>query len=133
MAGKGSEVGYRFEHLARIIEGLNEPERYEVCFDTCHTHDAGYDLSNFDQVLQEFDEIIGLNRLKVVHLNDSKNVRGARKDRHANIGQGEIGFQTLYQIAHHPQFENTPIILETPYVNDVPPYKEEIALLKKED
>ena len=130
MAGKGSEVGFRFEQLAEIIEGVDHPEHYGVCLDTCHIHDAGYDVSDFDGVLDEFDKIIGLKKLHVIHLNDSKNERGARKDRHANIGQGMIGFDTLYQIAHNKRTEHIAKILETPYISGEPPYKEEIAMLK---
>lgn len=131
MAGKGSEVGFRFEHLAEIISAMRQPEQFGVCLDTCHIHDAGYDVSDFDRVLDEFDRIIGLNRLHVIHLNDSKNERGARKDRHANLGQGKIGFDTLCMIAHHPRTAEIPKILETPYIDGEPPYKEEIAMLKK--
>ena len=130
MAGKGSEIGYQFEQLKYILDGLNQKDNYGICFDTCHTHDAGYDLTQFDEVLDEFDKVIGLDRLKVVHLNDSKNERGSRKDRHANIGEGKIGFETLYKIAHHELLKDKPIILETPYRDDKPPYKEEIAMLR---
>ena len=130
MAGKGSEVGFRFEQLAEIIKGVDHPEHYGVCLDTCHIHDAGYDVSDFDGVLDEFDKVIGLDRLHVIHLNDSKNERGARKDRHANIGQGMIGFDTLYRIAHNKRTGHIAKILETPYIGGKPPYKEEIAMLK---
>lgn len=137
MAGKGSECGRTFEELAKIIDGVTHNEKLSVCFDTCHTHDAGYDVKNdFDGVLEEFDRIIGLDRLKVLHINDSKNERGARKDRHENIGFGHIGFEALNYIVHHPQLEDIPKILETPYVgpdkkNRKPPYKLEIAMLQK--
>lgn len=130
MAGKGSEIGYRFEQLASILEGLKQPERYGVCLDTCHIHDAGYDVSDFDSVLDEFDHIIGLSKLHVIHLNDSKNERGSHKDRHANIGSGMIGFETLHAIAVNPRTENIPKILETPYIDSKPPYKEEIEMLR---
>ena len=130
MAGKGAEVGWRFEEIAEIIAGCKYPEWLGVCFDTCHTHDAGYDLADFDNVLKEFDRVIGLDRLNVIHLNDSMNERGARKDRHANLGYGKIGFDTLYNIAHHPSLENVVKILETPYVNGTAPYKYEIASLR---
>lgn len=130
MAGKGTEVGITFEEIAQIISLCNHKERLGVCFDTCHTHDAGYDLSDFDNVLDEFDKIVGLDRLLVVHLNDSKNVRGAHKDRHENIGYGEIGFDILNSVVHNPRLENIPIILETPYVNEKPPYKQEIEMLR---
>lgn len=136
MAGKGSECGRTFEELARIIDGVNLNEKLSVCFDTCHTHDAGYDVKkDFDGVLDDFDRIIGLDRLKVLHINDSKNERGAAKDRHENIGFGHIGFKALNDIVHHPQLEDIPKILETPYVgpdrnNRKPPYKLEIAMLR---
>lgn len=133
MAGKGTEVGRSFEELAELRRRIRHPERVGICLDTCHIHDAGYDLQNFDQVLEEFDEIIGLEHLLVLHINDSKNVRGARKDRHANIGQGEIGFETLYRIVHHPRLENIVKILETPYIGEQAPYAEEIRMLKEND
>lgn len=136
MAGKGSECGRSFEELAQIIDGVTHNEKLSVCFDTCHTHDAGYNIvDDFDGVLQEFDRIIGLDRLKVLHINDSKNSRGSRKDRHENIGFGHIGFAALNYIVHHPQLADIPKILETPYVgedknNKKPPYKHEIAMLR---
>lgn len=138
MAGKGSEIGRNFEELAAIYDGVRHPERLRVCFDTCHTHDAGYDIiHDFNGVIAEFDRIIGKDQIAVFHINDSKNPRGAHKDRHANIGQGEIGFDALYNIVHHPDFADIPKILETPYLPDpenpkktLPPYKEEIAMLR---
>ena len=136
MAGKGSECGYEFEHLATIIDGVKYNDKLSICFDTCHTHDAGYDIvGNLDDVLEKFDKVVGLDRIKVLHINDSKNPRGARKDRHENIGFGEIGFEALNQIVHHPVFESVPKILETPFVgedktNKKPPYKYEIAMLR---
>lgn len=136
MAGKGSEIGRTFDELARIIDGVTHNERLSVCFDTCHVHDAGYNIvEDFDGVLNEFDKIVGLDRLKVLHINDSKNVRGAAKDRHENIGFGEIGFDALKYIVHHPQLMHVPKILETPYVgadakNKKAPYKVEIAMLR---
>ncbi|MEK3853123.1 deoxyribonuclease IV [Cytobacillus sp. FSL H8-0458] len=139
MAGKGSECGRSFEELAMIIEGVNYNNHLSVCFDTCHTHDAGYDIVNdFDGVLEEFDKVIGLNRLKVLHINDSKNERGMRKDRHANIGFGHIGFSALNYIVHHPQLKDIPKILETPYVgedknNKKAPYKHEIDMLRSQE
>ena len=131
MAGKGSEVGYRFEQIAQILEGLGHPEHFGVCFDTCHTSDAGYDLNDFDGVLDEFGRIIGLDRMHVIHLNDSKNARGARKDRHANIGQGTLGFDLLHRIASNDRVKEIPLILETPYIGGKPPYGEEIAMLRE--
>jgi deoxyribonuclease IV len=136
MAGKGSECGRSFEELARIFEGVHLNEKLSVCFDTCHTNDAGYDVKqNFDGVLDEFDKIIGLDRLKVLHINDSKNERGMKKDRHENIGFGHIGFEALNYIVHHPQLKDIPKILETPFVgedkkNRKPPYKYEIEMLR---
>ncbi|MGJ7921393.1 deoxyribonuclease IV [Neobacillus sp. LXY-4] len=138
MAGKGSECGKSFEELAMIIDGVVYSDKLSVCFDTCHTHDAGYNIvDDFDGVLNEFDKIIGIDRIKVLHINDSKNERGMRKDRHENIGFGKIGFQTLNYIVHHPQLTNVPKILETPYVgedknNKKAPYKHEIAMLKNQ-
>lgn len=131
MAGKGSELGYSFEQIAYIKNHVKNGNQIKVCLDTCHIHDAGYDLHNFDKVLEEFDRIIGLEHLVCIHLNDSKNLQGARKDRHANIGFGEIGFSSLSYIAHHPKLENIPKILETPFVEGNAPYKQEIAMLKK--
>ncbi|BAM47259.1 deoxyribonuclease IV [Amphibacillus xylanus] len=137
MAGKGTEIGRTFEELAMIIDGVNHNDKLSVCLDTCHVHDAGYDIvTDFDNVLDEFDRIIGLDRLKVVHVNDSKNSRGAHKDRHENIGFGHIGFDVLHNIVHHPQLTEIPKILETPYVgedktNKKPPYKFEIEMLKQ--
>lgn len=130
MAGKGSEVGYRFEHLAEIMEKMRFQENYGVCLDTCHISDAGYDVKDFDSVLDEFDRVIGLDRLHVIHLNDSKNERGARKDRHANLGMGTIGFETLHAIAANERVSHIPKILETPYINKKPPYRYEIAMLR---
>ncbi|WP_440898157.1 deoxyribonuclease IV [Amphibacillus sp. Q70] len=137
MAGKGSEMGRTFEELAMIIDGVDQNDKLSVCFDTCHVHDAGYDIINdFDHTLNQFDHLIGLERLKVVHINDSKNARGAHKDRHENIGFGYIGFEPLHYIVHHPQLAALPKILETPYVgedkkNKKPPYKFEIDMLKQ--
>ncbi|WP_039068416.1 deoxyribonuclease IV [Staphylococcus shinii] len=138
MAGKGSEIGRNFEEIARIIDGVDHNERLSVCFDTCHTHDAGYNVKeDFDGVLNEFDKIIGVDRIKVVHVNDSKNDIGAHKDRHENIGFGYIGFDALNYIVHHDTFKEIPKILETPYVgedkkNKKPPYKLEIEMLKQQ-
>lgn len=136
MAGKGSECGKTFEELAQIIDGVTLNEKLSVCFDTCHTHDAGYDIVNdFDGVMNQFDKLIGIDRIKVFHINDSKNVTGAAKDRHENIGFGHIGFDPLSYIVHHEQFKDIPKILETPYVgtdknNKKPPYQLEIEMIK---
>ncbi|PKR85090.1 deoxyribonuclease IV [Heyndrickxia camelliae] len=135
MAGKGSECGRSFEELAQIFEGVKHNDKLSVCFDTCHTHDAGYDIvHNFDGVLEEFDKILGIDKIKVLHINDSKNPCGARKDRHENIGFGHIGFDALNYVVHHDQLKDIPKILETPFVgedknNKKPPYKHEIAML----
>ncbi len=131
MAGKGSEIGYTFEQLESILSHLKQDKNYGVCLDTCHISDAGYDVSDFDSVLDEFDHVIGLQHLHVIHLNDSKNVRGARKDRHENIGKGTIGLETLYSIAHNRRVAHIPKILETPYIDGKAPYKQEIELLTK--
>lgn len=136
MAGKGTECGRSFEEIAAIINGVTHNDRLSVCFDTCHTHDAGYNIKeDFNGVLEEFDRIVGIDRLQVLHINDSKNVRGAGKDRHENIGFGEIGFDALNGIVHHPDLMHVPKILETPYVgldakNKKPPYAFEIEMFK---
>ncbi|HCN61518.1 MULTISPECIES: deoxyribonuclease IV [Mammaliicoccus] len=136
MAGKGSECGKTFEELAQIIDGVDHNERLSVCFDTCHTNDAGYNVKeDFDGVLNEFDKIVGIDRIKVLHVNDSKNPQGAKKDRHENIGFGSLGYDALHYIVHHEAFTNVPKILETPYVGDdkknkKPPYKYEIEMIK---
>ena len=136
MAGKGSECGKSFEEIAMIFDGVTYSDKLSVCFDTCHTHDAGYNIvDDFDGVLNEFDKIIGIDCLKVLHINDSKNERGMKKDRHENIGFGKIGFDALSYIIHHPQLKDVPKILETPYVgvdkeNTKPPYKHEIDMLR---
>ena len=131
MAGKGTEVGKTFEEVAYILNNSKYPSRLGVCLDTCHINDAGYDVSNVDKVLDEFDKVIGLNKLKAIHLNDSKNARGSHKDRHENIGFGTIGFDTLNAWVKHEALKNVPKILETPYINDKMPYKEEIEMLKE--
>ena len=128
MAGKGSEVGKTFDQLQYMIENTKHSSLLGVCLDTCHIHDAGYDLTHFDDILEEFDQKIGLDRLLVVHVNDSKNERGAHKDRHENIGYGYIGFETLNQIVHHPKLKDVPKILETPYIDGKAPYREEIEM-----
>ncbi len=136
MAGKGSECGRTFDEIAKIIDGVTHNEYLTVCFDTCHTHDAGYNIvEDFDGVLNEFDKIIGIERIQVLHINDSKNPMSAQKDRHENIGFGHIGFDALNYIVHHPQLKTIPKILETPYVGEdkksrKPPYKFEIEMLR---
>lgn len=137
MAGKGSECGASFEELAMIIDGVHLNDKLSVCFDTCHTHDAGYAIKeDFDGVLDHFDRVVGVDRIKVLHINDSKNEQGARKDRHENIGFGHIGFDALNYIVHHPQLMEVPKILETPYVGEdkksrKPPYKFEIEMFRQ--
>ena len=136
MAGKGSECGRSFEELAMIIDGVTHNDKLSICMDTCHIHDAGYNIvEDFDGVLNEFDKVIGIDRLKVLHINDSKNERGARKDRHENIGFGHIGFDALSYIVHHPQLMAIPKILETPFVGEDKkdkraPYQYEIEMLR---
>lgn len=130
MAGKGSEIGKNFEELQAVLSQTRFPNRLGVCLDTCHLHDAGYDLQQFDHLLKEFDALIGLEKLKVIHINDSKNPRGAHKDRHENIGEGYIGFETLARIVHHPALENVIKILETPFIDGKAPYTQEIQALR---
>ena len=140
MSGKGTEVGRNFEEIRAIIDGVKDSHRLSVCFDTCHVHDAGYDIVNdFDGVVDEFDRIIGLDRISVLHINDSKNPRGAHKDRHENLGFGHIGFDALNAIIHDERFAHLPKILETPYLPKTEeekkriyaPYKEEIEMIRK--
>ena len=142
MAGKGSEIGRSFEELKAIIDRVDKNEYLGICFDTCHTHDRGYDIINdFDGVINEFDRIIGLDRLKVLHINGSLNKRGAKKDRHANIGADEtnpkgadnIGFDAINYIVHHEKTQGRPFILETPWISKTENlYKQELALLSGE-
>jgi deoxyribonuclease-4 len=141
MSGKGSEVGKTFEELARIYDGVNYNDKLRICFDTCHTFDSGYDIvSDFDGVIHDFDKLIGKDQIAVFHINDSKNSLGSKKDRHENIGLGQIGFEALNYIVHHKDFEQVPKILETPYVpipgNDkksLSPYKQEIRMFKNNE
>lgn len=139
MAGKGSEIGRSFEEIAEIYDKVHHSEKLRVCFDTCHTHDSGYDIVNsFDEVIDRFDRILGIENIAVFHINDSKNPCGAMKDRHANIGEGFIGYDCLHKIVHDTRFVSVPKILETPYIPDennpkitYPPYKKEIEWLLK--
>lgn len=130
MAGKGSECGCTFDQLAQILKGVHKKERIGFCMDTCHIWDAGYDLHDFDAILDEFDAKLGLDRLLCMHINDSKNTLGAHKDRHENIGKGYIGFDLLYSIVHHPKLEHVTKILETPFIDGKAFYKEEISALR---
>ena len=138
MAGKGSECGRTFEEIKKIIDGVEFKDKIGVCLDTCHINDAGYDLNNFDNILEEFDKIIGLKYLKCVHINDSKNVINSHKDRHENIGFGTIGFDNLMKVIYHEKLKDVPKILETPFVTEnddskerlYPPYKQEIEMIK---
>lgn len=130
MAGKGSEVGQSFEEIAQILDLAGGDPRLGVCLDTCHVYDAGYDIvGDLDGVLREFDRVIGLGRLKALHVNDSKNPMGSRKDRHEKIGEGSIGIDTFTRIVRHPLLRNLPMILETP--NELSGYQREIRLLRK--
>ncbi len=129
MAGKGSEVGSTFEELGEIIARIELKDKIGVCLDTCHIHDAGYEIADFDGILTEFDKKIGLEKLKAVHLNDSKNERGSRKDRHEKIGRGQIALESFARIVNHAALKNLPFILETP-CKSVQEYAEEIALVR---
>ena len=137
MAGKGTELGRTFDEIAQMIDGVAYNDCLSVTLDTCHIHDAGYNLKeDFSGVMTEFDKVIGLDRLKVLHINDSKNVCGAHKDRHANFGFGEIGFDALMQVVSEEKFKNIPKILETPYVgedkkNQKAPYLYEIQMIRQ--
>lgn len=139
MAGKGSELGKTFEQMARIYDGVMDNSRLKICMDTCHLSDAGYPVrEDFDSVLEQFLRYFPLNQIACIHLNDSMNEQGASKDRHANLGFGEIGFHALLGITRRPEFSETPMILETPYVpragsktRDLPPYKAEIQMLRE--
>ena len=130
MAGKGSEIGSNFKEIKKIITGVKNKDRIGVCMDTCHMNDAGYDVSNFDQLLDYFDDIVGLDYVKCIHVNDSKNEKNSHKDRHENIGCGTIGFDNLINIIYNSRLENIPKILETPYVEKKAPYKYEIEMIK---
>ena len=136
MAGKGTELARTFEELARIIDGVTYNEHLSVTFDTCHVHDAGYNIKNdLSGVLTQFDKTVGLDRIKVLHINDSKNPVGAHKDRHENFGLGEIGFDALMNVIQVPEFKNLPKILETPWIKvedkvQIAPYKKEIEMIR---
>ena len=130
MAGKGTELGRTFEEIKTIIDGVKLKDKLGVCLDTCHLNDAGYDLNNFDSILDEFDKVVGLKYLKVIHINDSKNEIDTHKDRHENIGFGTLGFDTLLNIIYNAKLKEVPKILETPYVGKSAPYKLEIEMIR---
>ncbi len=135
MAGKGSEVGFKLEDIKRIIDGVKLNDKLMVCLDTCHLNDAGYDIKRFDEFLEHFDKVIGTHKIGCVHVNDSKNDMGARKDRHENIGYGHIGFDSLINVIYNERLKNVPKILETPYIKyddgkSYPPYKFEIEMIR---
>ena len=133
MAGKGTELGRTFEEIKTIIDGIKYQDKIGVCLDTCHINDAGYDLNNFDKVLDDFNKIIGLDKLKVLHINDSKNILGSHKDRHENIGYGTIGFDNLMNVIYHDKLKGLPKILETPYIEKKAPYYFEIDMIRKRE
>lgn len=130
MAGKGSELGTSIDQLSYLIDHVTLSDKLGICLDTCHLNDAGYDINDFDAILDEVEEKIGLDKVLAIHINDSKNPRGAHKDRHENIGFGTIGFEALNKVVHNPRLENVPKILETPYINDHAPYKDEIMMFE---
>ena len=138
MAGKGNEIGRSFEEIRDIIDKINFPDKIGVCLDTCHLNDAGYDIGNFDNVLDLFDNIVGIDKIYCVHINDSMNVINSHKDRHANIGFGTIGFDNLLSVIYNKRLSDIPMILETPYVTKddnskekiYPPYKYEIEMIR---
>ena len=130
MAGKGSECGINIYELKSILNKVNLKDKIGICLDTCHLNDSGVDIAKFDEYLSVFDSEIGLDKVKCVHVNDSKNVIGSKKDRHANIGFGTIGFDNLLNVIYNPKLKDVPKILETPYIGEFPPYKFEIAMIK---
>ena len=130
MAGKGTELGASFDQLKYIIDNVDHNSNLGICLDTCHLNDAGYDVSDFDKILDGLERLNLLSKVGCVHINDSKNIRGSHKDRHANIGYGEIGFDNLIKIIYNPRLESIPKILETPYIEEYAPYKLEINMIK---
>ena len=134
MSGKGTECCYKFEHIKYILDNVKLNDKLLVCMDSCHMSDAGYNIEDFDSLLDEFDNVVGINRLGAIHINDSKNNIGDKKDRHANIGYGTLGFNKLLNIIYNKRLENIPKILETPYIdNTYPPYKFEIEMIKNKE
>ena len=130
MSGKGREIGKNFNELKSIIDRVNYPKNIGICLDTCHINDSGYKISNFDEIINEFIRIIGIDKLKIIHLNDSKNPINAHKDRHENIGYGTLGFDNILKIVYHPKLNSIPKILETPWFNGKPYYKQEIEIIR---
>ena len=131
MAGKGTECGINLEEIKYLIDGVNFQNKIGICLDTCHLNDSGIDLNKFDEYLNSFDKLIGINKIKCIHINDSKNIIGSHKDRHENIGFGTIGFDTLIKVIYNDKLKEVPKILETPYIEEKPPYKEEIKMIKE--
>ena len=130
MAGKGSECGINMYELKEILDNIDLKDKVGICLDTCHLNDSGIDISKFDEYLKKFDNYIGLEKVKCVHVNDSKNVMGSHKDRHANLGYGTIGFDNLINVIYNPKLKDVPKILETPWIGEYPPYKLEIDMIK---
>ena len=133
MAGKGTECGINFNEIKYLIDGVFEKDKIGVCLDTCHLNDSGINISNFSLYLDEFDKVVGIDKIKCVHINDSKNEKGAHKDRHENIGFGTIGFDALLNVIYHAKLKDIPKILETPYVDNLAPYKYEIEMIRKKE
>ena len=133
MAGKGTEIGVNFNEIKEIIDGVTFKDKIGVCLDTCHLNDAGYDISEFDKILDEFDKIVGLSYVHCIHINDSKNIIGSHKDRHENIGYGTIGFHNLINVIYNKRLDSIPKILETPWIGEYAPYKEEIEMIKNKE
>ena len=133
MAGKGSECGITINQLKEIIDNVNDKDHIGVCLDTCHLNDSGIDINNFDSYLDEFDKLIGINKIGCIHINDSKNPINSHKDRHENLGFGTIGFEALIKVIYNERLSNIPKILETPYIDKKPPYKEEIEMIRKKE
>lgn len=130
MAGKGTEIGRNFEEIKRIFDLVKYPERLGICLDTCHLSDSGYDITDFDSILDKLESLNLLSKVGCIHINDSKNIKGAHKDRHENLGFGELGFNNLIKIIYNERLENIPKILETPYIEGFPPYKFEIEMIR---
>lgn len=131
MAGKGSEIGSKLEEIEKIIQNIKDKNRIGICLDTCHLNDSGYDIENFDLLLDKVDKLIGIDKIGCIHINDSKNEIASHKDRHENLGFGTIGFDKLIKVIYNERLENIPKILETPFINrEFPPYKEEIEMIR---